>query len=125
VSRLAWIAVVVGLATGCTSDHSLEYTLLSDPPESVLLSDDVIEIPAGVAVAARVVPIEDDERGSQRVRFAPQRVGIIGIENVADEDRAFVLWGMEPGQSDVDVSFDGERVLRIQAVVTEPRIGAE
>lgn len=122
-----WAVFAAGLlafATGCSTEHSLEYTLVSDPPQSVLLADDLIEIPAGVAVAARIVAIEDDARRPDRVRMIPQRVGIIGVEEIVDGDREFALWGMEPGRTEVDVFFDGEKVLELEAVVTDPRIGA-
>lgn len=125
MSRLALFAAgLLAFATGCSSEHSLEFTLVSDPPRSVLLADDLVEIPAGVAVAARVIAIEDDTRRTDRVRMVPRRVGIIGIEEIADGDREFALWGMEPGRSDVDVFFDGEKVMVLEAVVTEPRIDA-
>ncbi len=122
-----WAVLAAGLlafATGCSTEHSLECTLVSDPPQSVLLADDLIEIPAGVAVAARIVAIEDDARRPDRVRLIPQRVGIIGVEEIVDGDREFTLWGMEPGRTEVDVFFDGEKVLELEAVVTDPRIGA-
>jgi len=125
MSRFGFIAAaLLACTTGCSHEHSLEYTLSSDPPRSVLLGDDLIEIPAGVAVAARIVAIEDDARRPDRVRMIPRRVGIIGIEEIADGDHEFALWGMAPGRSDVDVFFDGERVLQLEALVTEPRIDA-
>lgn len=125
MSRFAMLAAsLLACATGCSSEYSLEYTLASDPPRSVLLADDVIEIPAGVAVAARIIAIEDDARRADRVRLIPRRVGIIGIEEIADGDREFALWGMEPGRSEVDVFFDGERVLELEAIITDPRIEA-
>ncbi|MEM1030899.1 MAG: hypothetical protein AAF928_02605 [Myxococcota bacterium] len=109
---------------GCSTEYGLEYRLLTDPPQSVRLAEDGIEIPEGIVVAARVVGLENGDRVNDDLDFFRARTGVLGVAPVEGEGREFVFWGIEAGQTELAVTFDGTRVLEIPVDVTPARFDA-
>jgi hypothetical protein len=120
IRRSHW-TLLLGAAlftSGCASDYWVALTTISDAPPSVQVNRSRIEIPAGLAVGVRAEAMEDDERTGQQVDFVPVRAGIIGIEQALENDE-WVIYGVSPGNTDVEVWFDDELVAEMPAVITE------
>jgi hypothetical protein len=110
------------LLPACGSEHSVEWRILSsDAPSGILLTEDRIEIPEGIVVWARAIPLEDDERIGKPVDMTPVSP-IIGIDKASDSDddevgTELVLFGIREGITSVDVYFGEERVDELQVMV--------
>jgi len=120
---MRWMALLVALgAIGCGSDYNVEFRSLTVPPKTVSLDDDQVQIPASIAVAVEVTPYEDGEEMGEDVfvELVSQNHGVIGVD-VALEEREFVLYGVEPGSTDIDLYFDDDFVGSINAVITEQK----
>ena len=107
--------------TGCSSDYRVDFQILTDAPPEVFVTSDLIEIPAGMAVGVRALPVVDDERTNDRLDLFPQRNNIVGIEPGLEE-RTWVIWAKNPGSTAVDVFIDGERVTSLTAVGLDPLV---
>lgn len=112
------LVMLVLAATGCASEHWVDFTTISDAPPSVLLTRDRIEIPAGLAVGVRALPVEDGDREYVTLEMVPVRSGIIGIEQSLEDDE-WVIYGQSPGSTAVELFFGDELVGEMPAVVTE------
>ena len=108
-------------ATGCSSDYRVDFQILTNAPPDVLVTSDLIEVPAGMAVGVRAVAVIDGERRKDRVELFAQRSNIIGIEP-SIEERTWVIWAKNPGSTAVEVFIDGDYVGDITAVGLEPAI---
>jgi hypothetical protein len=110
------------LLPACSSEHSVEWHILSNAaPSGIVLTEDRIEIPEGIVVWARAIPLEDDKRISKPVDMTPVNP-IIGIDRAsdADDDQAgteLVIFGVREGITSVDVYFGEERVDELQVAV--------
>lgn len=111
-------------ATGCSSDYWVDFAYVSDAAPSVLVDSDRIEIPAGLAVGVTATPVEDGERQGIDLDMVPVRSGIIGIDQ-ALEERQWVIYGVSPGTTSIELWFAGELVGEMPAVVTEQHTPAD
>jgi len=112
------IAALSALTTGCNAEHWVEFRAESAPPQAVTLESDHVEVPAGIAVGVTVRPFKNNDEmdASVEVELESQQPGILGIDHGLDE-RAFVIYGAEPGATHIDIFFDGELVGDMPATV--------
>ncbi len=99
------------LAVACQPHYDgLELTLSSEPPVPVRISGEEIELPVGIAVAVEVEPqssgrfnyYEDDP-----LELRSQDREILRVE-VTEDPRIFVLVGVSPGETCVEIEVVGE-----------------
>ena len=117
------IALVLGslFALGCSSERRVDFQILTDAPPEVLVTDDLIEIPAGMAIGVRAVAVIDGERREELAEFFPERSNIVGFEPSLEE-RTWVIWGKNPGSSSVEIYLDGDYAYDLTAVTLEPAL---
>jgi hypothetical protein len=120
----AWSKVLglcVALAsTGCQPSYNgIAIEPVSTPPTSVTVRPHLFELPVGVAVAISVRP-----RSSSHEPYASNaRVELVSLDrNVfdvkrRDDRREFVLVGVAPGETCVEVRIDGVPEECIDAIV--------
>jgi hypothetical protein len=116
---LSTLTLVVGvMAIGCSSERRVDFRILTNAPPEILVTGDLIEIPAGMAVGVRAVAVIDDERRPDRVELFPQRNNIVGIEPSLG-DRTWVIWGINPGSTAVEIFIAGEYIGDLTAMAVE------
>ena len=109
------IASLAALA-GCSSDYWVEWRVKSlESPSGIILSEDRIEIPVGVAVWAEAIPIEDDDKVTVKLDFVAASP-IVGIEPHVD-DGTWILYGVQEGVTQVDIYFGDEQVAEVDAYI--------
>jgi hypothetical protein len=108
-------------ATGCSHDYRVDFHILTNAPPDVLVTGDLIEMPAGMAVGVRATAVIDGKRKDDIVELFPQRTNIFGIEP-SIEERTWVIWAKNPGSTAVEIFIDGDYVGDIAAVGLEPVI---
>ncbi len=120
MSRPRTLAALLCLmaATGCSSEYWVNFASISDAPASVTVSRDLIEIPAGLAVGVMATPVEDGKAQDVPLDLVTVRNGIVGIERSL-EDEQWVIYGIAPGSTAVEIYFEDELVAEMPAVVTE------
>ncbi len=103
-SPLALAALALGVLAGCAPEYTLE---LTTEAHGATLQAQQVTIPVGNAIG--VTPLEDDEPLDadvevELVSSAPH------VMNVASSGagQQFVLWGVAPGDADLEVFVDGE-----------------
>ena len=108
-------------ASACQPRYDgIELTLSSTPPVPVRVSGEEIEIPLGIAVAVDVAPqsstrfnyYEDDP-----LELRSQDRDILRVE-LTENPRIFVLVGVNPGETCVEIEVVGEDHGCIPATVT-------
>ena len=100
----------------------LEITVKSSPPVPVSVRDQAFEIPVGIAVLIHAEPVSDnmnDYVATDDVDLITQKSAILDVEPGPD-DRTFVLVGVSPGDTCVDVFINGSREECIPATVLAP-----
>jgi hypothetical protein len=113
---LALAAAALGALAGCGSEHWVEWRVKSlESPSGIILSEDRIEIPVGVAVWAEAIAIEDDEKVTVKLDFVPASP-IVGIEPHVD-DGTWILYGVQEGVTKVDIYFGEEQVDEVDAFI--------
>ena len=117
-------AAFVAFNAGCSSDQWVEFEHISSAPPSVLINQDRIEIPAGLAVGVRATAIEDGDPVETELDLVPVHAGVIAIER-ALEDGEWVIWGISPGATSVELHFGRDVVGEMSAVVTEQHATAD
>ena len=126
---LSWLSCAALLVSGCddasfshlTYGKRVEQT--GDAAPATRLGGKTITVVEGLAVAARVSAIGDDDDPMPVLRLRsldPERVGV---------ERGpvlgwFVFYGVAPGRAELDVLSDGRRVGRV-AVTVEPQPSPE
>ncbi len=119
--RLAQTVVVLAIGAvggGCSSEQWVDFSYLSSAPPSVTVDRDRIEIPAGIAVGVQAIPVEDGTRTTAITLDMVPTSRVIGIDR-ALEAQQWVIYGVAPGATEVELWFDDELVGAIPAVVTE------
>ena len=71
-----------------------------------------------MAVGVEILPIEDDEIEDYDVEMVPIRGGVLGVDRGLEEEH-LIFYGVNAGATGVDVYFDEELVLEVQAIVNE------
>ncbi|MBW2526733.1 MAG: hypothetical protein JRI23_21295 [Deltaproteobacteria bacterium] len=125
-ASLRRLGAVVGLlvaaasSLGCSSDYWVRFQFTTAAPAAVVVESDRIELPAGLAAGVRALPMRDDEQlGDQiPVNLVSRRPSTLGVDQGVEE-RHFVLFGVEPGTTWVDVYFDDDFITEIPATVVE------
>jgi hypothetical protein len=115
-----WLAAaaLAAACAGCSSEHDVEFRILTEAPPEVFLSGELIEIPEGIAVGVEAIALEDDRRVGKRVDLFPARPGIIGMDRGLGE-RVFVMYGVRAGSTSVDMYFNNDLVGTLTAQVIE------
>ncbi len=121
MKRLLGVMGAALALAGCSTDYRVDFQIVSDAPPEVLVTSDLIEVPAGMAVGVRAVAVIDGERRKDRVELFPQRSNIIGIEP-SIQDRIWVIWAKNPGSTAVEIFIEGEYVGDITAVGLAPEL---
>lgn len=132
--RLAALALAASLAlVSCGREESVSITLLTEPREGQVISDDFIELVEGQAIGVRVVAVQNDEpEESWTVEVSAENPNVIGFFPGIQEN-VFVLSGAAPGSTRLrflldgryEVYVDSEVVPRedFEPTVPEPNLG--
>lgn len=107
---------------GCHAMYAgLEIRLYTSTTEPVVVTDQQIELPAGLAVAIEVLPLSGNRReyDDDALVLRSEREDIL-LAEPADRQGWFVLVGVAPGETCVAVELDGEREDCIPARVVAP-----
>jgi len=103
---------------GCADDEWVEFRILTETPAETVLQPDLVQVPEGWAIGVEAIPIESHTRLEQiQVLFVPDTAGVIGIDRGLEMNH-FVIYGVGPGSSTVDIYFDDEIIGDIPARVT-------
>ncbi len=100
----------------------VDIDLHSEPPVPVRVSDNDFELPAGIAVVIEVKPLSSnqfDYYESDQLDLRSDNRQVLRVEPTGDS-RRFVLIGVAPGQTCVQVEVDYRDRACIPAVVTAP-----
>jgi hypothetical protein len=120
---VAPLAVVAAawLLGGCSHDYWVDLDLLTDADPSVVVNRDEVRIPLGYAVAVRATPMKEEDRldADVEVDLESLRGDLLGVDRGV-RDREFIVFGASVGQTEIDVSFGGDWVDTLTAIVTEP-----
>src|SRR5262249_48782163 len=120
--HLTALAASIALLAGCTPefDH-LDFSAKTTPPEAVTIDYRSIEIPAGIAIGVSATPMAGTTELDAKtvVELRSEDATILGVDP-SIEPRTFVVYGVEHGNTIVDVVIDGELRGTIPALV-EPQ----
>lgn len=115
---LAAALLFAATTSACSADRWVEFDSISGAPPSVQVNQNRIEIPAGLAVGVVATPVEDGDPVDETLDMLPVQAGVLGVER-ALEDGEWVIFGISPGSTTVELLFGNEVVGEIPAVVTE------
>lgn len=113
------------LLVGCAPDFShVELEPLSTPPVPVSVRGAEIELPAGVAVVVRAELFSDsarpyDENHSLDLLSADR---VVFTTYQREDDREFVLVGVNPGETCMEVVINGHVEDCVPVIVTQPSL---
>jgi hypothetical protein len=120
-------AAALFAATGCSHEYDLEFDIASNPPGYADLTSHSIRIEEGLAVAATVVPLEDDDVMDKDTEITMEsfdsRVLEVGHAEVdrdykdLSDDWTFVLLAQREGSTTLRVTFDRDIDIEIPVVV--------
>ena len=99
----------------------LEFKLHTEPPVPVRISGEEIELPVGIAVAVDVTPLSSgrfDYYESDQLDLDPEDRSVLRVEPTGDP-RRFIMIGVSPGETCVEVEVDYDRHGCIPARVIE------
>ena len=117
--------IVFALLLGCSPDFShVDLEPLSTPPVPVSVRGSRIEMPAGVAVVVRATLQSDnarpyDESFTLDLLSADRVVFTTYVRPEADE---FVLVGVNPGETCMDVVINGDVEGCVPVTITQPSL---
>ena len=121
-----WLALgglVAGATTltGCSYDYWVQFQYLTAAPPDVVIEYERIQIPEGIAAAVLATPMRDDDELDEDipVDLVSRRANIIGADQGL-ESRQFVLYGVQPGTTWIDVYFEDNFICEIPATVISP-----
>ncbi len=121
MTRLLALALLA--LAGCHPMYAgLEIRLYTSTAEHVVVTDQQIELTAGVAVAIEVLPISGNRReydDDDLLDLRSEREDIV-LAGPSERQGWFVLVGIAPGETCVAVVIDSEREDCIPARVTAP-----
>lgn len=121
-------AGALAIMSGCSGFERIDFVYDTSLPVDVLLNDEQIRIPEGVAVITQALPTASDGvmARSTEVQLTSKDPGVLGIalalpEDFKDTDEnaqwSFVLFGVKPGTTMVTVRIDGAMEGEIPAFV--------
>ncbi|MEM6989950.1 MAG: hypothetical protein AAF721_05620 [Myxococcota bacterium] len=121
--RGALAALAFSALAGCAPSYgSIDFDAVSTPPVSVTVRSFLIDMPAGIAVVVRVKPISDnanDYDASYNVDLFSQDRDVLTVHR-RNSRREFVLVGVNPGETCLEVEIDGRPEECIDVEITEP-----
>jgi hypothetical protein len=126
MSTLKSISVLAMFVTaGCAPDFShVELEPLSTPPVPVSVRGSRVEMPAGVAVVVEAQLQSDNSRpyddSFQLDLLSQDRV--VFTTYPREEERQFVLVGINPGETCMDVVIDGDAEGCVPVMITQPAL---
>lgn len=128
--RVCWIRRAVGglllTAAACMPNYgTVEFEAVSNPPVPVTIRSFLIEMPAGVAAVVRVRPISEnrnDYDSSYKVDLFSSDRDVFVVERRPSR-REFVLIGVNPGTTCLEVEIDGRPEDCIDVEITAPEGG--
>lgn len=113
-------------ATACQPSYqAVEFSTISSPPVNVTIRDFLIEMPAGVGAAVRVSPVSGNNNeydSGQRIDLRSQDRDVLTVYRRKNR-REFVLVGVNPGTTCLEVVIDGDGEECIDVEITEPAGG--
>ncbi|HFE45757.1 MAG TPA: hypothetical protein ENJ18_09765 [Nannocystis exedens] len=102
--------LVLSLGGACLPDYgSIEVEVGSSPPVPVSIRSRDFQVPVGISVLINVTPISDNNNEyveTDTVELTSQDRAILDVEP-GPEDRSFVLVGVDPGSTCVEVAING------------------
>ncbi|MBL4687473.1 MAG: hypothetical protein JKY37_22950 [Nannocystaceae bacterium] len=120
------LAVACLSATACQPSYqAIEFNTISSPPVNVTIRDFLIEMPAGVGAAVRVSPISANNNeydSGQRIDLRSQDRDVLTVYRRKSR-REFVLVGVNPGTTCLEVVIDGRGEECIDVEISEPAGG--
>ena len=122
--RLAVLLPVAAIGIGCSNYDHVEFEIESAPPDRVTIDPTMIDVPAGIAPVVRVTAY--DQRGKTmdgRLVLRSDNGDVLEVY-AADGSRSFVLVGVAPGDTCVEVSLDDEVKECIPATVDPQDLSA-
>ena len=121
--RATVLFVAMASLAGCQPEFStVELEAVSSPPVGVttVVRDDEVEVPAGVAIAVEVTPLSGNSTpysGEDKIRLHGRDESVLDAEPT-EERRVFVLIGVSPGTTCIEVEINGSEKTCIDATVT-------
>ena len=137
-TKLSAMAIVLGAASllaGCSSDYTVEFNYLSNPPtgSDISVEFDQVRLQDGVAVAVLARPFRNESKMDWETNLELQtsNPGIFDLErlefdvdreerkddDLRDGDWRYMLWGRAVGSSNIEVWIDGELEAEIPVFV--------
>lgn len=133
----AGLVLIMGFATGCSRDFSVEFERITTPEadgaRDVSVTFEQVRLEEGFAVAVIARPQDNSDKmeWTTQIELEPSFNGVFGIQRLAwdeeaeesrdydlrDGDWSFVLWGMATGQGNLEVYIDGEFETDIPVIV--------
>jgi hypothetical protein len=95
-------------ASGCGDDW-VEFRILTEAPPDTVLQPDQIQIAEGWAVGVEAIPISSNSRVDAVLELVADNPSVIGIDRSLETNH-FVIYGVGPGQSGVDIYFDDDLI---------------
>ena len=124
MSKTISVALLLA-AAGCSPDFShVELEPLSTPPVPVSVRGSRVEMPAGVAVVVKAELQSDNTRPYD----SSHSLDLLSVDRVVfttyprAEERQFVLVGINPGETCMDVVIDGDVEGCVPVTITQPSL---
>ena len=82
----------------------LEFDVISAPPVPVSVTNNAIDISAGISVKVEVTPLSSEDRYTNRhqLDLRPRNLDVLAVY-LTEDPRNFVLVGVRPGETCLDV----------------------
>lgn len=117
------LAPLALLAAACGPRYDgVDIKLHSEPPVPVRVSDNEFELPTGIAVAIEVKPLSSnqfDYYQTDQLDLRSDDRGVLRVEPT-ENPRRFILIGVSPGETCVELEVDYEERGCIPATVLAP-----
>ena len=112
-------AAMGAVALACDSYEGVTLAAITTTPLAASVSATAITLPAGVAVAVRVVAqgTSDPENDQPVIDITTGNPMVIGVDPTLEEG-VFVLYGVEPGSTSIKVRVEGHGDETIPVTVT-------
>ena len=120
--RLLGLPLLLLIAACGPRYDGIEIELHTEPPVPVRVSNDEFELPAGIAVAIDVKPLSSnqfDYYNSDQLELRSDDRQVLRVEPT-ENPRRFVLVGVNPGTTCVQLEVDYEKHGCIPATVLAP-----
>ena len=107
MKRLVSVCALVALGA-CGEDGpryaGVEFDVISAPPVPVSITNNAIDLTAGISVKVEVTPLSSEDRYENRhqLDLRPRNLDVLAVY-FTEEPRKFVLVGVRPGDTCVDV----------------------